>query len=127
MALLIHQRYEIIFLSQHPSSSNLSHKSMAKAVKRSASTVQYWLNRWKQSKDLNDSDRTNRPSATIPKQDQRVVSLAEQQTFVTKRDITNQLNRKRLKIDEKTVGRRLNEAAAKYNRPLSKPLLTENH
>ena len=35
-------------------------------------------------------------------------------------------NRKRIKINERTVQRRLNEAEAKYNRPLSKSLLTEN-
>ena len=35
--------------------------------------------------------------------------------------------RKRVKINERTVPRRLNEAAEKYNRPLSKALLTENN
>ena len=36
-------------------------------------------------------------------------------------------NRKQAKINERTVRRCLNEAEAKYNRPLLKPLLTENH
>ena len=78
-------------------------------------------------KNLNDRDRTGRAGATIPKQDQQIVLLAEQQTFITSRDITNQLNRKRVRIDERTAGRRSNEAGAKYKRSLSKPLLTENH
>ena len=127
MALPMHQRYEIVFLSQHPLGPKLGHKSVAKVVKCSTSTVQYWLSRWKQSKDLNDSAWTGRPCATTPKQDQQILSLAEQQTFVTSRDITNQLNRKQVKINERTVQRRLNEGGGRYNRPLLKPLLTENH
>ena len=127
MVLSIHQRYEIIFLSQHPSSAKLGHKSVPRAVKYSTSTGQYWLSRWKRSKNLNDSDRTGRACATTPKQDQQIISLVEQQIFVTSRSITSQLNRKRVKFNEKTVRRRFNEAGTKYSWPLSKPLLTENH
>ena len=81
----------------------------------------------KQSKNFNDSDRTGRASARTPKQDQQIVSLAEQQTFVTSQNITNQLNRTRVKINERTVRRSLNEAAIKYNRLLLKSSLTANH
>jgi hypothetical protein len=38
---------------------------------------------------LSDSHLFGRPRETTPKQDQQVVSLAEQQTFITSRDITN--------------------------------------
>ena len=69
--------------------------------------------RWNWSSTFNDS--------------KAIVSLDEQQTFTTSRDITNQLNRKRVKINETMVQRHFNEAAAKYSRPLSKPLLTENY
>ena len=100
---------------------------MAKAVKWTTSTVQYWLNRWKQLKNLNHSNQTGRVRATALKQDQQIISLAEQQTFVTSRDATNQLNRKRVKINERTLQRRLNEAGTKHNRPLSKSLLTRSH
>ena len=68
---------------------------MPKAVNCDTSTGLYWLNQWKQLKNLNDSDQTDRTHATTPKQDQQVVSVVEQQIFVTSRDITNQLNRKR--------------------------------
>ena len=86
-----------------------------------------WLKRWKQSKNLTDGTRPGRPRVTTPKQDQQVIALAEKETFVTSQDITNRLNKKGLDISQRTVRRRLNEAGAKYNRPLSKPLLTENH
>jgi transposase len=127
MALPVYQRYEIIFLSQHLMGPKLSHVAVAKAVRCDISTVKYWLKRWKQSKDLSDLTRSGRPRATTTKQDQQIISLAEQQTFITSRDITNKLNRKGVMINERTVQRRLNEAGARYNRPLSKPLLTEVH
>lgn len=127
MAVQVYQRYEIIFLSQHPLGPKLSHTAVAKAVHCGVTTVKRWLKRWKQSKDLTDAPRSGRPRATTPKEDQRIVALAEQQTFTTSRDIANQLNKKGVEINERTLQRRLNEAGAKYNRPLSKPLLTENH
>jgi transposase len=105
----------------------LSHAAVAKAIHCGVSTVKYWLKRWKQSKDLTNSNRTGRPRATTQKQDKKIVSVAERQTFVTSRDITNRLAKTGVNVSERTVRRRLNEAGAKYNQPLSKPLLTEGH
>jgi transposase len=127
MAVPVHTRYEIVFLSNHPLGPKLSHAAVAKAVHCAKSTVKYWLRRWTQTKDLKDSTRLGRPRATTSKQDQRIVSLAEEETFITARDIANKLNRQQVVVSERTVQRRLNEAGAKYNRPMSKPLLTERH
>ena len=60
MALPIHQRYEIIFLSHHPLGPRLGLKDVAKAVKCDKKTVKYWLDRWKASKDLTKSTRSGR-------------------------------------------------------------------
>ncbi|CAF1518427.1 unnamed protein product [Adineta ricciae] len=68
-----------------------------------------------------------RSRTTTQEQDQRIVSLADQQTLATAQDIANQLKRERVNVSERTVRRRLNEAVAKYNKPISKPLLTEQH
>ena len=57
MTLSLDKQYEIIFLSHHPMGAQLAVKALAKAIKCAKSTVQYWLNRWKQSKDLSDSKR----------------------------------------------------------------------
>jgi Transposase len=76
---------------------------------------------------LTDAPRSGRPRATTSEQDQQVVALVEQQMFVTSEDIMKQLNKKGVEISQRTVRRRLNEAGAKYNKPLSKPLLTDNH
>ena len=79
------------FLSQHSMDPTLSHVAVAKSVKCDVTTVKYWLKRWKQSKDRTDSIRSGRARATTPKQDEQIVSLVEQQTFVTIRYIANKL------------------------------------
>ena len=120
MSLPIRKRYEITFLSDHPKGN---HADVAKAVHCSIYTVKYWLDRWKQSKDLTDSNRPGRPRATTQKRDQRIISLAKEKTFITAQDISNKLNRQ-VVMSGRTVRRRLNEAGARYNRSMSKPLLT---
>ncbi|CAM4896260.1 unnamed protein product [Rotaria socialis] len=92
MALQVYQRYEIAFLSQHPLGPKLSHMAVVKAVHCDKKTVKRWFKRWKQSKDLSDAPRSGRSRVTTPKQDQKIVALAEQQTFVSSQDIANQLN-----------------------------------
>ena len=67
MTLSVDKRYEIIFLSHHPMGPQLGVKVVAKAIKCAKSTVQYWLNRWKESKDLSDSKRIGRPRSTTKK------------------------------------------------------------
>ena len=127
MSLPIHKRYEIIFLSNHPKVPQLNHVDVAKTVHCSIYTVKYWLDRWKQSKDLTDSNRSGRARANTQKQDQRIISLAKEKTFITPQDISNKLNRQGVVVSGRIVRRRLNEAGATYNRPMSKPLLTERH
>ena len=65
MSLPIHKRYEILFFSNHPKSLQRNHADMAKAVHSTIYTVKYCLDRWKQYKDLTDSNRSGRARATI--------------------------------------------------------------
>ena len=96
MTLSVDKRYEIIFLSHHPIGPQFGAKAVAKAIKRAKSTVQYWLNRWKQSKDLSESKRIGRPSSTTKKVDQRISDLATTNT----RAIQRVLKRKNVDISQ---------------------------
>jgi transposase len=127
MALPIHKRYEIVFLSCHPLGPQLGRKAVAKAVKCDKNAVKYWLNRWKDTKDLATLPRSGRSRKTTPKQDKKILSLANEEMFATTSDIEDRLKKKRPKISRTTVWRRLREARAKYDLPMSKPLLTEDH
>ena len=83
MTLPIDKRYKIVFFSQYP----MGEKAVVKAVKSVKSTVQYWLDRWKQSKDLSDIKRPGRPRATTEKVDQRIYKLAGNNNIATTGDI----------------------------------------
>ena len=123
MTLSVDKRYEIIFLSYHPMGAQLGVKAIAKAIKCAKSTVQYWLNRWKESKDLSDSKRIGRPRSTTKKVGQRISDLASTNT----RAIQRVLKRKNVNISQETIRRRLKENVANFSLPISKPLLTEKH
>ncbi len=127
MTLPIHKRYEIVFLSCHPRSPKLGLKAVAKVVKCHTTTVKYWLDRWKESKDLTDFPRSGRKRKTTLKQEKKILSLADSEMFATSSDIGHRMKEKRAKISQRTVRCRLHEAGAKYNLPMSKPLLTEGH
>jgi transposase len=96
-------------------------------VKCDKNTAKYWLARWKETKDLSDLPRSGRRRGTTPKQDEKILSLAGDEMFATSSDIEDRLKKKRAKISQRTIRRRLREAGAKYGLPMSKPLLTEGH
>jgi len=127
MTLSVDKRYEIVFLSQHPMGPRLGVKAVAKEVKCAKNTVQYWLKRWKDSKDLTDAKRTGRPRSTTEKVDQRIVDLANNEKVTTTHNIQRVLKRQNVQISQETIRRRLKECGAKFSLPISKPLLTERH
>ena len=98
--------------------------AVAKAVKCAKNTVQYWPNRWKELKDLNDVKCPGRPRATTEKVDQRIYELAGSNDIATKNNVPKRQN---IGISQETIQRRLKEAGVKFSLPISKPLLTENH
>ena len=105
MTLSVDKRYEIIFLSHHPMGSQLGVKAVAKVIKCGKSTVQFWLNRWKESKDLSDSKRIRRPRSTTKKVDQRISDLATTNNSATTRAIQRVMKRKNVDISQKTIER----------------------
>ena len=127
MSLEIHQRYEIVFLSRHEMGPKLGLKAVAKVIKCDKKTVKYWLDMWDVSKDLSDLERSGRPRVTSAHGDQQIIQLAKKETFATSHDIKKDLHVKHIDISESTIRRRLYEACAKFNLPISKPLLTEQH
>ena len=115
MSLPVYKQYEVVLLTRHPLRPKLGQKAVAKILKCSPATVKYWLKKWKRTKDLSDSIRTDRPRSTTQKQDQQIISLAEQEMFATSRDIAKKMKKKRVLISDRTVRRRLNEAGAKFS------------
>ena len=124
MSLSLEKPYEIVFLSYHPMRAKLRVNAVAKAINCAKTTVQYCLNRWKQSKDRSDSKCTGRLRGTTAKIDQRISDLATNHNI---RDIRRLLKRQHVKISQETIRRQLKEHGAKFTPPISKALLTEKH
>ena len=87
MSLPIHKRYKIIFLHIHPKDPKLGLEAIAKYVHCSKPTVVYWVQRWQETKDLNDQPKSGRNRSTTPKQDEKIIELAQKQTNATAADI----------------------------------------
>ena len=100
MTLSLDKRYEIIVLSYHPMGAQLGVKAVAKAIKCAKSTVQYWLNRWKESKD-----QSVRPRSTTKNVDQRISDLDSTNSSATTRGIQRVLKRKHVDISQETIER----------------------
>ena len=105
MTLLVDKRYEIIFLSHHPMGPQLGVKAVAKEIKCAKSTVQYWLNRWKEFKGLSDSKSIGRSRSTTKKVDQRISDLASTNNSATASGIQRVVNRNNVDISHQTIER----------------------
>ena len=105
----------------------LGEKAISKAVKCAKSTVQYWLNRWKESKGLSDMERSGGAHATTEKVDQRISKLVDSDHTATADDIQDVLKRQNIQISQKMIRRRLKEVGVKFSLPTSKLFLTGNH
>ena len=129
MSLELHRRYEIVFLAKHKHGPEFGISRIAKMINCNRSTVIRWLKRWNETKDLSDRGRTGRPRTTTEQQGQIIInSISEgMDEGIISEQVQEQLANENINVSARTVRRRLNEAGFKYMKPLSKPLLTEDH
>ncbi|CAF3816941.1 unnamed protein product [Rotaria sp. Silwood1] len=125
--LPLHQRYEIIFLSEHRKGPRLNNRKIAKLIHCDEKTVRYWRARWKETKDLSDESKSGRPRLTTSSEDEMILNEIEENEDATSVSIARGLKRKKVEISSRTVRRRLKVAGYRFSAPLSKPLLTTLH
>ncbi|CAF1490336.1 unnamed protein product [Rotaria sordida] len=89
-------------------------------------TVKRWLERWTETKDLSGRGR---PRVTIAEDDQLIVDLVQQDVDegITSKQVQQELQHQGVNVSLRTVQHGLVEAGFSYSRPLSKPLLSEQH
>lgn len=127
MSLSLHKRYEIIFLAKNQYGPQFGASKIAKIVKCNRKTVNHWLNRWNETKDLFDRPRSGAPRKTTVEQDQMMVDAALDEMSATSKTIHDELADDEVTVSQTTIQRRLKDAGLKYSKPLSKPLLSEWH
>ena len=89
-------------------------------------TVKLWLDRWEETKDLSDRCRPGPPRLTTAEEDQLMIDLITEEMDATSETVKQELEKK-VVISNRIIRRRLHEAGLQYMRPLSKPLLNEQH
>ncbi|CAF1354373.1 unnamed protein product, partial [Rotaria sordida] len=129
MSLPLHERYRIIFLSKDKYGPKFNVSQVAKLIKCHKTTVRRWLDRWEETKDLNDRPRTGRSRIKTAEDDKLIVDLAEQDIDegITTKQVQEELEDRGVNISRRTVENRLIEAGFNYSKPLSKPLLSPKH
>jgi transposase len=80
---------------------------IADTVRCSANTVTLWWQRWRDTRSLDDSERSGRPRSTTEEQDDDIVDYSDKHVTAVPRTIVNELE---LPVDRRTVRRRLNDA-----------------
>ena len=127
MELIIQKRWEIVFLHTHRRGPRLSLRVIAKELKCSRDTVQTWINKYKETGDVQDEEGRGRKRKTSEKEDLNIITIAKKQRTSSLADISTAISRQGTDISLMTVKRRLNKQNLYKLKPLLKPLLSENH
>ena len=127
MSLVLHQRYEIIFLAKDIYGPKFSQTKIVKIIKCHHNTVKLWLDRWEETKDLSDRSRPGPPRSTAAQEDQLMIDLTTEEMDAISEMVQQELEKKKVVISNRTIRRRLHDAGLQYMRPLSKALLNEQH
>ncbi|GBC00286.1 hypothetical protein RclHR1_03800002 [Rhizophagus clarus] len=127
MTLSLNKRYEIIFLHEHPEGPKWSYGKIASYIKCSKPTVAYWVQQYRQDKDLTDKQRPGQPRTTTKAQDNRIVKMAKKKHDITSTEIQQKLEKKDVTVSSRTIRHRLVESGGKFVKEISKPLLSEQH
>jgi transposase len=123
----IKKRWEIVFLSTHPFGPQWKNSKIATYTKCSRSVVTKWLQRYEETGEVDELERTGRPSPQIVKTDKLIEKELDKHPEVGSLTIANKLKRKGVEVSDRTVRRRLNVIGLSYGYNLAKPLLSETH
>ena len=127
MSLSIQKRWKIIFLSKHRLGPKLSPAAVAKEVGCSKLTVAHWLKRYRETGDIQDQEGRGRKRKTSPNEDHLLLKLITKHPRTKSSKLAREMSKKGIHISSSAVRRRLNEQDVHYSKPLSKPLLSDDH
>jgi transposase len=81
-------------------------RDIAQELRCSENTVSLWLQRWRETRSLDDGERSGRPRSTSEETDAAIAAHSDAHVTDSPRDIVRELE---LPVDRRTVRRRLNE------------------
>lgn len=123
----VKKRWEIVFLSTHRLGPKLPHSKVASYVHCSVDTVKFWLQRYKDTSEVDELPHTGRPASLSSKTDTMMQKLLDKDPEASSATITTHLKRKGVVVSDRTVRRRLHATGLTYGAMLPKPLLKTEH
>ena len=127
MSAIYAKRYEAVFLCTHVRGSHLSYSDAAKVPINSKHFVQMWVERYRNTKTIDDLPGKGETRATSSKEDKMIVALFKHNLTLRLREAKSKLAEKGLHVSINTIRRRLAEAKVQYRLTRQKPLLSEVH
>ena len=127
MSISIRQRWEIVFLNNHPLGPKLSCSKIAKYLKCSSTTVKKWVKRYKETGDVEEEKKAPRKRVTTIPQDKMIISTVEKNRDKSMPKIHQLLKKKRIKCSLRTLNNRTQEVGIQSLPPIKKPLLNDSH
>src|SRR5688572_12916064 len=92
------KRYEMVFLHEHPAGPKWGYEKIAAYIHCSKSTVIYWIQKYRQDKNLTDEQKSGRPRCITEKEDERIVKMAKQNHNITSGEIQHELEKKGVEV-----------------------------
>ena len=127
MSAIYAKRYEAVFLCTHARGPHLSYSAAAKVLKKSKNFVQMWVERYRETKTVDDLPEKGETRATSSKEDRMIVALYKRNPTLRLREDKTKLVKKGLRVSINTIRRRLAEAKVQCHPTRQKPLLLEVH
>ena len=119
MSLSLKNRWEIVFLSTHLHGPHWSNKKIAKFLNFSPHTVKHWLQTYQESGDVQDRERSGRPSSFTEGVDNKIIAQIEANPETSSEVISEKLKAKGVPTSSRSVRGRMNMLGLKSGNPLS--------
>lgn len=120
-------RYEAVFLCTHPKGPKMSYAAAAKYMRKSKAFICKWVQRYKQTKTVDDLPERGSIGKVSPKADKMIVKLFSRNPDLTLRQGAAKLKQKGLDISYEAIRTHLRASDIKWRSTVKKPMLNEKH
>ena len=114
MSAIYAKRYEANLLCTHARGPHLSYSAAAKVLKKSKHFVQMWVERYRDTKTIDDLPGKGETRAMSSKVDKMIVALFKRNPTLRLREAKDKIAEKGLHVSINTIRRRLAEAKVQY-------------
>ena len=121
------KRNEAVFSCTHARGPCLSYSAAAKVLKKFKHFVQMWVERYRDTKTVDDLPGKGETQATSSKKVKMIVALFKRNPTLRLHETNAKLAEKGLHVSINTIRCRLAEAKVQYRPRRQKPLLSEVH